>query len=52
MLITLMLGQSNENGIGLNVTECIVCVQGYDSLTFSFRSSFLFLIGSFMAPVF
>ena len=24
------------------VTECIVCIQGYDSLTFSFLSSFLF----------
>ena len=27
------------------VTEYIVCVQGHDPLTFSFLSSFLFLIG-------
>ena len=28
--------------VGVDVTECIVCVQGHDPLTFYFLSSFLF----------
>ena len=36
----------------LSVTECIVCVQGHDPLTFSFLSFFLFWLGgNFMAPI-
>ena len=45
-------GDDDDGGVGVdgddddnnnnNVTECIVCVQGHDPLTFSFLSSFLF----------
>ena len=32
----------SNGGKKVNVTECIVCVQRHDHLTFSFLSSFLF----------
>ena len=36
----------------LSVTECIVCVSGYDSLTFLSCCPFPFWLGgSFMAPI-
>ena len=38
----IVCGGGGRGGVG-DATECIVCVQGHDPLTFSFLSSFLFL---------